>query len=98
MKFASELYGCDVFDFTYEKDLITKLSELNEQMYKGSDDLDQIVKEVKGEIVEKDAQLIKTAVLEKMAELRNACDQAEKLCAKDYWPMPDYGDLLFSID
>lgn len=91
----------DILDkkkFTYEKDLITKLSELNEQMYKGSDELDQIVKEVKGEIVEKDAQLIKTAVLEKMAELRNACDQAEKLCAKDYWPMPDYGDLLFSID
>ena len=91
----------DILDkkkFTYEKDLITKLSELNEQMYKGSDELDQIVKEVKGETVEKDAQLIKTAVLEKMAELRNACDHAEKLCAKDYWPIPDYGDLLFSID
>ena len=82
----------------YEKDLITKLSELNEQMYKGSDELDQVIEEIKGINIEKDANLIKTVVLEKMTELRTACDQAEKLCVKDFWPMPDYGDLLFSID
>ncbi|MBR4471448.1 MAG: glutamine synthetase III [Erysipelotrichaceae bacterium] len=85
-------------EFSYEKDLIKKLSELNEQMYKGTGELDQMIEDVDGVDIEKDAKLIKTAVLDKMTELRKACDQAEKLCAKEYWPMPDYGDLLFSID
>ena len=88
----------DEMKFTYEKDLIIKLSELNERMYRNADELDQLIEKVRGIDMEKDADMIKTDVIEKMAESRKTCDQAEKLCAKEYWPMPDYGDLLFSID
>jgi glutamine synthetase len=32
-----------------------------------------------------------------MAELRTACDKAETLTARSYWPFPTYGDLLFGV-
>ena len=32
-----------------------------------------------------------------MSELRIACDEAETLTAKNYWPYPSYGDILFSV-
>jgi glutamine synthetase len=67
-------------------------------MYRNAYELDQLIEKVRGIDMEKDADMIKTDVIEKMAESRKTCDQAEKLCAKEYWPMPDYGDLLFSID
>ena len=28
---------------------------------------------------------------------RVACDEAETLTAKTYWPMPTYADLLFGV-
>ena len=36
-------------------------------------------------------------VLEKMNALRIACDEAELLTAKKYWPFPTYSDLLFGV-
>ena len=35
--------------------------------------------------------------LPKMSELRAACDEAETLTAKSYWPFPTYSDLLFGV-
>ncbi len=32
-----------------------------------------------------------------MQELRETVDEMEALTAINYWPMPNYGDLLFSI-
>lgn len=43
------------------------------------------------------ANAIRDTVLGKMGELRLACDEAETLTAKKYWPFPTYGDLLFSV-
>ena len=40
---------------------------------------------------------IRDTVLPKMGELRLACDEAETLTAKKYWPFPTYGDLLFGV-
>ncbi|MBP5279780.1 MAG: hypothetical protein J6Z03_04775, partial [Erysipelotrichaceae bacterium] len=67
------------------------------RMYTLADELKDILADIKGSDLE-DALMIKDSVIEKMAELRKTCDEAEKLCAKDYWPMPDYGDLMFSVD
>ncbi|MBO7698948.1 MAG: glutamine synthetase type III, partial [Erysipelotrichaceae bacterium] len=83
--------------FGYEKELVRTLSELNGRMYTLADELKDILADIKGSDLE-DALMIKDSVIEKMAELRKTCDEAEKLCAKDYWPMPDYGDLMFSVD
>ena len=43
------------------------------------------------------AFVIRDVILQKMAELRVACDEAETLTAKKYWPFPTYGDLLFGV-
>ena len=43
------------------------------------------------------AAAIRDTVLPKMSELRLACDEAETLTAKKYWPFPTYGDLLFGV-
>ncbi len=32
-----------------------------------------------------------------MEKVRKYADEAEKLCAKEYWPFPTYYDLLFSV-
>ncbi len=36
-------------------------------------------------------------VIPAMADLRAVCDEMEMNTAKAYWPMPSYGDLLFSV-
>ncbi|MBR3556412.1 MAG: hypothetical protein IKN89_10910, partial [Oscillospiraceae bacterium] len=43
------------------------------------------------------ANHVRDTVLPKMAALRAACDEAERLTAADYWPFPTYGDLLFGV-
>ena len=37
-------------------------------------------------------------VLSLMEELRVSVDEMELLCAEDRWPVPSYGDLLFSVN
>ena len=32
-----------------------------------------------------------------MEEVRKYADEAEKLCAKEYWPFPNYYELLYSV-
>ena len=43
------------------------------------------------------AALIRDVVIQKMAELRVACDEAENVTSKKYWPFPTYSDLLFGV-
>ena len=33
-----------------------------------------------------------------MEELRSDLDEMERLTAAEYWPVPTYGDLLFSVN
>ena len=37
-------------------------------------------------------------VLSRMEELRHDLDEMERLTAAEYWPLPTYGDLLFSVN
>ena len=41
--------------------------------------------------------MIRDVILQKMAELRVVCDEAETLTAKEYWPFPTYDRLLFGV-
>ncbi|MFR5859341.1 MAG: hypothetical protein ACLUJC_08965 [Clostridia bacterium] len=40
---------------------------------------------------------IRDCTLQKMAELRIPCDEAETLTAARCWPFPTYADLLFGV-
>ena len=40
---------------------------------------------------------IRDTGLPAMNELRAVADEAESVTAKDFWPFPTYGELLFSV-
>jgi len=82
----------------YESALVRKLSDLTDTVYEKSDELEDAVTGIDGNAeISKQANIIRDSVLVKMEELRAAADEAETLTAKDYWPFPTYGDILFSV-
>ena len=82
----------------YEKDLISKLSKLADEISDAASSLDTTLIRLKAiPDVTDVAYVIRDVVLQKMAELRVVCDEAESITADKYWPFPTYGDLLFGV-
>ena len=82
----------------YESVLIKKLSALTERIAIKTEELEKALIELHhAEDSVMEANMIRDVVLVKMGELRLACDEAETVTAKKYWPFPTYGDLLFSV-
>ncbi|MCI9417186.1 MAG: glutamine synthetase type III [Eubacterium sp.] len=82
----------------YEARLLKKLAGLEEQIAVKTDELEEAaLRLMDAEDVETESCMIRDAVLGKMGELRVACDKAETMTAKKYWPFPTYGDLLFGV-
>ena len=82
----------------YEKKLVARLSVLAEGISEKVEALEAAMvslHDAKDVIAESVA--IRDVILPKMCELRVYCDEAETLTAKDYWPFPTYGDILFSV-
>ena len=80
----------------YEKDQISKLSKLADEISDAASSLDTTLIRLKAiPDVTDAAYVIRDVVLQKMAELRVVCDEAESITADKYWPFPTYGDLLF---
>ena len=83
---------------TYEMGLVKKLSMLCDRIAIKTEELETIVKEIQEtEDIGTEANAIRDTLLGKMYELRLACDEAETVTAKSYWPFPTYGDLLFGV-
>ena len=82
----------------YERDLISKLSKLADEISDAASSLDTTLIRLKAiPDVTDAAYVIRDVVLQKMAELRVVCDEAESITADKYWPFPTYGDLLFGV-
>ena len=82
----------------YEKDLISNLSKLADEISDAASSLDTTLIRLKAiPDVTDAAYVIRDVVLQKMAELRVVCDEAESITADKYWPFPTYGDLLFGV-
>ena len=82
----------------YETGLIARLSALTDEIDDAAAALERAMIQYKaiGDITEA-ANMIRDVILQKMAELRVPCDEAETLTAEKYWPFPTYGDLLFGV-
>ena len=82
----------------YEMGIIRRLSALTDSIAFRAEDLEKALIRLDdvGD-VQKEAEMIRDEILPRMNELRLACDEAETLTAKDYWPFPKYGDLLFGV-
>ena len=82
----------------YESNLVKRLSALIDMIAIKADELNTSLTELTAvDDIEEEANAIRDIVLTKMSELRIACDEAETLTAKKYWPYPSYADLLFGV-
>lgn len=81
-----------------EKEIVTTLAALLATAKKDVERLKLALKTAheKGENIE-GAKCYHDDVLSAMDALRATCDEMELNTAKEYWPLPSYGDLLFSI-
>ena len=82
----------------YETRAAKRLSQLADRIEDGAEALAQALVEIAdARDTKEEAARIRDDVLPRMQKLRLACDEAETLTAKDYWPYPSYADLLFSV-
>ena len=82
----------------YEQETVARLSGLADEISDAVNSLEEeIIKFKAVDDVTKASCMIRDVILQKMAELRVVCDEAESLTAEKYWPFPTYGDLLFSV-
>ena len=82
----------------YETGIVRKLSVLTGRIAFKAEELEEMLISLDDtDDIEAKSAMIRDAVLGLMGELRLACDEAETLTAKSYWPMPTYSDLLFGV-
>ena len=83
---------------SYETGLVRRLSALTDRIAVKAEELeDALLFLDRAEDIVVESEMIRDTVLTKMGELRIACDEAETLTAKQYWPYPSYADLLFGV-
>ncbi len=90
---VDEGLGCKL-----ETSLLEKLSALSDKLCDKIEELEVIVETAKRENgVMATAKVYHDGVLAKMQELRETVDALEMLTKKDCWPLPSYGDILYSV-
>ena len=85
-------------DCSYEESIIPEMSALLGDAYRKVRSLDEALmgaKTVEGS--QALANYYRDKVFSAMAELRITIDQLETMTPSDKWPVPSYGDLLFSV-
>ena len=79
----------------FEKEIITKLSAKSDMIYSDVQDMICVLNTLSGDDYFRDAQVIRDELLPAMRKLREDGDAAEMLTSKKYWPLPNYGLLMF---
>ncbi|MBO5525240.1 MAG: glutamine synthetase III [Clostridia bacterium] len=81
-----------------DKELISTLSDLNDAMYRAIKSLEGKLKAAEAMETEEGSKAFAYDVVPAMNEVRKYADEMEGLTSKEYWPMPDYVDILFSVE
>ena len=85
-------------DSVYETKVASKLSSLNTEAYELTLRLENEVYEANLEKnVVANAKKHEERVLSTMKALRMVVDEMETMTSKEYWPMPNYSELLFGV-
>ncbi len=84
-------------DLSVECDLIEKLSALLARAYTAYNELERVENLAVKKADEEAAFYYKKNVVPKMEALRRAVDAMEILTAREFWPVPTYGDILFRV-
>ena len=83
---------------SYEKGMIDRLSALTDEICTAANALETTVNQYETMTdVNAASCFIRDCMLQKMAEFRIPCDEAETLTAQRCWPFPTYGELLFGV-
>ena len=82
----------------YEMKLAKELTEFTDKIADLTDDLGKLLKKSDGlSKISEQASYICEKIIPAMNALRKNCDAAENITARNYWPFPTYGDLLFGV-
>ena len=85
-------------DVSVETETVNKICNHTIAMTKKTDELCELLDNVKGiEGEEAIAVYYHDNVFAKMNEIREEVDALETMVASDYWPVPNYGEILFSV-
>ena len=85
-------------DYETEKELASTASSLAGCLYKNIEKLDKVLlgaKDIEGTL--EIATYYAHEVFEAMQNVRAVADELETMVAAEYWPIPTYSDLLFSV-
>ena len=81
----------------FETGTIRKLSELTDGIYEAAGKLTALREKISTGEWKKESEDIRDKLIPAMDDLRRKCDAAEVITAKEYWPFPTYGDLMFDV-
>ena len=80
-----------------EKVKLNRVAALADRIFETNNSLDNALKSVPaGDVLEKATYYRKT-ICPLMEELRTLVDEIEAESDREFWPVPSYGDLIFSI-
>ena len=94
---ASKQAVCGDIPFKTEKDLIARLSELNDLTSAAIAKMEGDLKAIDKDMVKEASQAMAHVIVPDMEEIRKYVDEMETLTSSDYWPYPSYYDLLYSV-
>ncbi len=82
-----------------EQILLQKLSDLGDELSMASDELQKQLVDVKkhGDTL-KVAEFYKNTALVLMEKMRKSADEIESLVGADYWSLPTYSEILYSVN
>ena len=80
---------------SFEKEIITEMSGRTDRIYSDVQKMVSVLDSLSGEDYFRDAEIIRDSLLPEMTRLREDSDAAERLTSKKFWPLPNYGLLLF---
>lgn len=81
-----------------EKQTVTALSTLNDEVTSLCDSLDGELKNINLADVRKASQAMAHRIIPIMEEIRARVDKMETLTSSEYWPYPTYFDMLYSVN
>ena len=82
-----------------EENILNKISALGNSLYSKLEDLEKSVLDAKLHTEALDlAKYYREPVFMNMQQLRAVVDELETLVSKNYWTLPSYGELLFSVN
>ncbi len=87
-------------DVSAEKALVSELSSLNSKLFIEINSLDKNLSMASAykTDVEAYAMYYKEKILDHMTEIRKIVDSLEEKTAREFWPYPTYGDILYAMD